>query len=85
VNAHTLVPKAVFARYIGRVLVTWLDCGPTEHRFPEVPPVTESQAHRSQSVRVADAISETADISFSPTEIYSAWADGSGDGDSDES
>jgi hypothetical protein len=84
VNAHTLVPKAVFARYIGRVLMTWLDCGPMERRFPEVLLGTESQAHRSQPVRVADAIAVTADISLSSMEIYNAWADGGGDGNSKE-
>jgi len=81
VNSHTLVPKAVFARYIGRVLVTWLDCGPAEHTFPEVLPGPENRAQGSQAVRVADAIAVTGDIILGPMQIYNAWAGGDGDGE----
>jgi hypothetical protein len=73
-KARELLPTAVFARYLGRVLSNWLDCGPADRPFPQITSELGAKGHDRGAVRVAGAIATTADISLSPPQIHDAWS-----------
>jgi hypothetical protein len=72
-QAPELLPRAVFARYVGRVFSTWLDCGPVEQAFPQTPAEPEAEGRSGGAVRLASAIAATADIRLTPPQIHEAW------------
>lgn len=69
-----LEPAEVFARYIGRVLSTWLDCGPAEQPLPDITRNLGSQTPEHGAVRVAGAIADSADIDLTAPQIHEAWS-----------
>lgn len=73
-RASAATPKAMFARYIGRALLVWLECGPLDQPFPDVTSRSEEDAHRSRAIRVASSVAVAAEISLSPAEIQNAWS-----------
>jgi hypothetical protein len=73
-KAQDLVPAAVFARYIGRVLSTWLDCGPVQRPFPDVTRDPDPRSLERGAVRVTGAIAASADIDLTAPQIHEAWS-----------
>lgn len=73
VNASAMPSPTVFARYLGRVMSTWLDCGPEDADFPALAPVHHEVPHESPVLRVAGRVARTADIRLDHGEIAGAW------------
>ena len=73
-RTQALPPEAMFARFVGRVFLMWLDCGPTDRPFPRVPEGSQaSPPHSIGAIRVTGSVAIAADIGLTPLEIYDAW------------
>ncbi len=73
VNASAMPSPTIFARYLGRVMSTWLDCGPDDADFPALAPAHRDVPHESPVLRVAGRVARTADIRLDHDAIAEAW------------
>lgn len=73
-RVSTAAPKAMFARYIGRALLAWLECGSLDQPFPDVASYSQDDAPRSRAIRVASSVAVAAEVNLSPAEIENAWS-----------